>query len=393
MSSEWSWVKTAKTDCEEPWPAHGTHTFDLTRSLPGRTDNPVGLIALLFVMVALGLLACSPEETSTGPSGGAGSELAVAKAYTAVDLGTLDIPQGLPAFSVAYDINDAGQVVGVSSSPQIIQGSRPGPAGQSLASHAFRWEKGVMTDLGTLGGYYSFASGINPAGEVVGTSFILPPSPGNAQHAFLWTNGVMTDLGTLGGPESAATKINPRGQVVGHSQIAEGISGPSVFLWEKGVMTNLGFAGAIIAAEGTADINPAGRVVSGGFLWDKGVLTNLGTLGGCCTTANAINPAGQVVGKSYLPGNEVYHAFLWDKGVMTDLGTLGGNSEARGINSRGQVVGGSGNRAFVWEKGVMTELASDRRFASQAEAINAAGQIVGSSGTEQGARATLWTRR
>jgi probable HAF family extracellular repeat protein len=188
-------------------------------------------------------------------------------------------------------------------------------------------------------------------------AFILPPSPGNAKHAFLWKDGVMTDLGTLGGPESAATKINPAGQVVGHSQIG-GASQPYVFLWEKGVMTNLGFAGAIIAAEGTAGINPAGLVVSGGFLWDKGVLADLGTLGGCCTSANGINPAGQVVGKSYLPGNEVYHAFLWDKGVMTDLGTLGGNSEARGINARGQIVGVSGNRAFFWEKGVMTELVS-----------------------------------
>ena len=134
--------------------------------------------------------------------------------------------------------------------------------------------------------------------------------------------------------------------------------------------------------------------MGGGKLWDKGVVTDLGTLGGCCTSANAINPAGQVVGLSYLPGDEVYHAFLWDKGVMTDLGTLAGNSEARGINSKGQIVGRSGNRAFVWENGVMTELVSlDRRFDSEADAINAAGQIVGYSNTEVGYRATLWTHK
>jgi probable HAF family extracellular repeat protein len=76
-----------------------------------------------------------------------------------------------------------------------------------------------------------------------------------------------------------------------------------------------------------------------------------------CTFANAINPAGQVVGLSYLPGNEVFHAFLWENGVMTELISL------------------------------------DRRFASHAAAINPAGEIVGSSTTERGTRSTLWRRK
>jgi probable HAF family extracellular repeat protein len=337
--------------------------------------------AILFSLAALGLLACTSEkETPTEPFTSVRPEMASVKAYTAVDLGTLATPPGFGTYSQAYDINDAGQVVGVSSAPQLI----PTPRGHDLAAHAVLWDKGVITDLGTLGGDFSFATGINPAGEVVGSSLLLPAPNNTGEDAFLWRNGVMTDLGTLGGNESVAYDINPRGQVVGNSFTATGAT--NVFLWQKGVMTDLGFEP--YTHEHPVGINPAGRIVGGGTLWVNGVMTDLGSLGGCCTSAHAINAAGQVVGLSYLPGSEEYHAFLWDKGVMTDLGTLGGNSDARGINARGQVVGISGNRAFVWEKGVLTPLDG-----SAALAINASGDIVGWRDTDQGPGATLWTRK
>ena len=55
----------------------------------------------------------------------------------------------------------------------------------------------TLTDLGTLGGTYSQAVAINEAGQVIGNSSYLADDA-DLQHAFVWQGGVMTDLGTLG---------------------------------------------------------------------------------------------------------------------------------------------------------------------------------------------------
>jgi probable HAF family extracellular repeat protein len=51
-------------------------------------------------------------------------------------------------------------------------------------THAFLWEKGKMTDLGTLpGGDYGIAGSINDRGQVVG----LSKTASGEFHAFLWS--------------------------------------------------------------------------------------------------------------------------------------------------------------------------------------------------------------
>jgi probable HAF family extracellular repeat protein len=260
-----------------------------------------------------------------------------------------------PAGSMPTAINGSGQVVGSFT------------AGD--ATHAFLYSGARFVDLGTLGGTYSIARGINDAGTVVGAS---GDAAGNT-HAFVYASGTMTDIGTLGGSNSSAAGINNNGQVAG---VADGPGGSYAFLYSAGGgMRSLGAlpGGVGSRAEG---INNAGVVVGGSltgttplpqfhaFTYGSGAMTDLGSLTGAFSVAQAINDKGVVVGWSNA-GFNIDHAFVYAAGVMTDLGTLAGqgSSGAYGINNAGQVVGWSEvankeTRAILYEDGAMVDLDS-----------------------------------
>jgi probable HAF family extracellular repeat protein len=278
--------------------------------------------------------------------------------YNVTDVGTLG-----GTFSFATGVNSAGIVGG--------QATLPG----DTAAHPFRWQDGAIADLGTFGGTNGESSWINQRGQQVGGAYL----PGDtARHAFLWTDGVMADLGTLGGTNSFGVGINSQGQVAGFSDLAGDVASHA-FLWINGVMTDLGTlpGGANSQA---INIDDRDRAVgesdittipdpSLGFppfhatLWVNGVPNDLGTLGGKLSVAIQGNNQGRVVGASDLSGDTESHGFLWENGVMQDLGTFPGDpdSSADSINNRGQIVGNSGTfiqalRAVIWQNGVIKDL-------------------------------------
>lgn len=282
------------------------------------------------------------------------------------------------------------------------------------------WKNRQIENLGTFGGTQSIALTVNNRGQVVGGALNAVPDafassfdslafffPGTTEmRAFLWEKGLMQDLGTLGGPDSEAFFVNDGGEVTGVSYTSStsnpvtGLPTEDPFLWtpcererrdlddcknesESGKMLDLGSLGGTFGypsalnrwgqVAGTSNL--AGDQTHHPFLWTApGPMQDLGTLGGNSAVAFWANDEGEVVGCSDLPGpgrlqmtgctdepgsgTQIHHGFLWRRGVMTDLGTVDGDpcSIASAINSRGQIVGASTTctkhlHGYIWEKG------------------------------------------
>ena len=244
--------------------------------------------------------------------------------------------------------------------------------------HGVFWRDNEALDVGTLdGGYNSLARAVNNRGEVVGLSTTLVPDA-NAMimsfglpyafqtKAYRWRDGLIQDLGTLGGPDAMALEVNENGQVIGNSYVN---SDPSA------VCGNPGF--------GYEALN------TGAFLWQNGKMINLGSLGGTCTNAIDLNNRGQVVGFSYLAGDQESHPFLWEAGRFIDLGTTGGHQAlANHVNELGDVVGWQtavGHEEYfhaaLWSHGQIIDLGYLSEFGPNQcgipLAINSRKQVVG----------------
>ena len=155
--------------------------------------------------------------------------------YKLIDIGTLGGPASYftdPGIGgVSKVLNNKGMRAGKAelAKPDPNNGNCP-PA--CFVTHVFRWDKGILNDLGTLpGGEDSDIGGINSSGWVVGSSTtgeIDPFTNAPVGHATLWKGTQPMDLGTLGGYNSNAVHVDDGGQIVGFS--TTGTADPLSFL-------------------------------------------------------------------------------------------------------------------------------------------------------------------
>jgi probable HAF family extracellular repeat protein len=314
-------------------------------------------------------------------------------------------------------------------------------------THAFLWQNGSLTDLGSLpGANNSGAAWISANGMIAGLSENgqIDPSVKDLPEisAVMWRHDNITNLGSLpgGGYQSAAVSVNNRGEVVG---VATNLVPDSnslmqynpnlwsgvpygyqlrAFIWDQeSGMQDLGTLGTGTDAQAIR-INERGQVIgdsylssdpgacfgvaTGAFVWDhENGMVDLGGFGGTCTLASDLNNRGQVVGQSFVEGDTYGRAFLWQNGSLRDLGgSLGGNTTGSiAINEEGESVGfaylsgGSTLHATLWKQvGQMTDLGTvGGDPCSFAQGVNDEVQVVGDSSPSDcvnfnTSRAFLW---
>lgn len=193
------------------------------------------------------------------------------------------------------------------------------------------------------------------------------------------------------------TRHHAASALLGTSLVAL-VASPHNYESPKYAVKDLGTLGGTVSI--TSGINAHAQVVGTsflagddsliGFVTQGNEMCPVASLGGEVAQATAVNDNGTVVGVSQLPNSENVHAFVSSGNKTTDIGTLGGeNSLASGINDGGVVVGLSQTsddetvHGFRYENGKMRELLPKSAF-SAATDINDAGQIAGYFATRLG---------
>jgi probable HAF family extracellular repeat protein len=255
-----------------------------------------------------------------------------------------------------------------------LRGDVVGDAGPGTALHfsgAFMYRHGSreVTELPCQGtGCSAYAVGIDEAGDVIGTNYAQE----TRLTAIIWiaTGGATVFSNTF---FSTGSGLNNHGQAVltttefPHGQqmgLVSDLLDQSLLDLIPLLQCGVGFCDAESAGNA---INDRGHAVGWSFwgarppppsdpgagqersgihaaLWINGQPTDLGALGDkTYSSANGVNDFDEVVGSSTL--GPASHAFLYRNGEMRDLGNLAGdpslNSEADGINDRGEIVGWS----------------------------------------------------
>lgn len=276
-----------------------------------------------------------------------------------------------------------------------IQSNSPGNITTSAKIHAGATHRFFITDLGTLGGTESLAYAVNDLGQVVG----LSTTAGDlAEHSFLYSNGRMTDLYPLNSQSIETvgpTGINNLGQIasglivgrVYSPAILDSRTGSVTLPNTLGGVTSFNFNGVATFINNHADAvgySYVDSITRHAFLFSNGVTKDIDPLGGY-SVPFAINDEGMVVGLASAQLNGVATAFIEKQGVARTIFQPGTESDARGVNNNGQVVGefltpdGTSFHGFLYSGGVVTDIGSPGSPQTTAFAINDQQQVVGTT--------------
>jgi len=307
-----------------------------------------------------------------------------------------------------------------------------------------------VTDLGTLGGSYSLAYGLNNAGVVSGGAATPSQQDFVSQTGFLSSRGQMINVGTLGGPACPSCSSEAGGpNAAGLSPVisetaAMDINGEDFC----GFGTHLQCLGAIYNNGTLTPLAPLAGGNNSQAYWtnQRGEtvgFSETGAYDGNCAMpsqlyrfsavkwspdgtphplrpfqddtvsfALGINNVGQAVGVSGLCSDTTFppnntpggpHAVFWDSDgtpvLVPDLPGAVGNNVAGGINNRGDVVGtqvtSDGNiHAYLWSK---TDGIRDIMFPNAfvtvtpcCHSINDSREATGFAFDENGPQAFVW---
>ncbi|HXB13044.1 MAG TPA: DUF3466 family protein, partial [Bacteroidia bacterium] len=144
------------------------------------------------------------------------------------------------------------------------------------AEQAFLYSNGIVTPLGTLGAStvlaetYSYATSINNAGQIVGVSSNGVP---NGYNGFLWMNGKMHAIGS---PSFRPNAINDNGWIVGSdsSGAVLYVYGLTIKLG-AGEAVSLNNSGVVVGNFGERG-NPTGGFIYFGRMYDLNTLIDGG---------------------------------------------------------------------------------------------------------------------
>lgn len=249
------------------------------------------------------------------------------------------------------DIPDATSSATAVAGGEVVGDASFGPDGSFRQGFTWNTREGLRY-LGTLGGasMFSTANGINETLTISGSA-AAPEGP-FALRPVAWVAGVIQDLGTLGGAWGGAGGMNAQGDIVGGSDTPTRAVHATLWPIEGGIVD---LDPASPARQSGANAINAGRMVVGragarGFVWTAaGGMQDLGVVpGDNMSSATGVNDLGVIVGYSALdrgPGFPLLgRAVRWRQGRLVDLNTRVAApgwvlDVARGINAAGAIVG------------------------------------------------------